>query len=37
MDEGMQDKTHERIIEYLTAKGWTDKDIIELLTYLAKA
>ncbi len=37
MDEGMQDKTLERIIEYLTAKGWTDKDIIELLTYLAKA
>lgn len=37
MDEGMQDKTLERIIKYLTAKGWTDKDIIELLTYLAKA
>lgn len=36
MDEEMQDKTLERIIEYLKAKGWTDTEIIELLTYLAK-
>lgn len=36
MDEEMQDKMLERIIEYLTTKGWTDKEIIEMLTYLAK-
>ena len=36
MNEEMQDKTLERIIEYLKAKGWTDTEIIELLTYLAK-
>lgn len=36
MDEAMQDKTLERIIEYLKAKGWTDKEIIEMLMYLAK-
>ncbi len=35
MDE-MQDKTLERVIEYLTAKGWTDSEILDLLRYLAK-
>lgn len=35
MDE-MQDKTLERIIEYLKAKGWSDAEIVELLQYLAK-
>ena len=37
MDEEMQDKTLERIIEYLKNKGWTDTDILEMLMYLAKA
>lgn len=32
----MQDKTLERIIEYIKAKGWSDAEIVELLTYLAK-
>ncbi len=36
MDEVMQDKTLERVIEYLTAKGWTDSEILDLLRYLAK-
>ncbi len=35
--ETVQDKTLERIIEYLQAKGWTDTDILEMLMYLAKA
>ena len=36
MDEAMQDKTLERIIEYLKVKGWTDTEIIEMLMYLAQ-
>lgn len=36
MEQEMQDKTLERIIEYLKAKGWTDRDILEMLMYLAK-
>lgn len=36
-EETMQDKTLERIIEYLKNKGWTDTDILEMLMYLAKA
>ena len=36
MDEEVQDKTLERIVEYLKAKGWTDSDILEMLMYLAK-
>jgi SOS response regulatory protein OraA/RecX len=37
MEQEMQDKTLERIIEYLKAKGWTDTDILVMLMYLAKA
>lgn len=36
MENEMQDKTLERIIEYLKAKGWTDTEIVEMLAYLAK-
>ena len=36
MENEMQDKTLERVIEYLTAKGWTDSEILDLLRYLAK-
>lgn len=32
----MQDKTLERIIEYLKGKGWSDAEIVEMLAYLAK-
>lgn len=32
----MQDKTLERIVEYLKGKGWSDSEIIDLLMYLAK-
>lgn len=36
MDVEMQDKTLERIVEYLKEKGWNDTDILEMLIYLAK-
>ena len=32
----MQDKTLERIIEYLKGKEWSDAEILEMLVYLAR-
>ena len=33
--EMMSDATLKRLIEYLKSVGWTDSEIVELLTYIA--
>ena len=33
----MQDKTVERLIDFLKKKGWTDTEIVELIAFLTKA